>query len=79
MRSKPFNYIIIICCNSRTSHKYLKCEGAPLKGILTSSKSFQVNNTSQRAEEISVVRKYLLVESNRCDGSVAAGKNDNEY
>ena len=38
-----------------------------------------MNNTNQRAEEISVVRKYLLGESNKCDGSVAAGENDNEY
>jgi len=38
-----------------------------------------VNNTSQKTEEKSVIRKYLSVESNRCVGSVAAGENDNEY
>jgi hypothetical protein len=38
-----------------------------------------VNNTSQKAEEKSVIRKYLPVESNRCVGGVAAGENCNEY
>ena len=39
----------------------------------------QVNKTSQKSEEKSVIRKYLPVESNRCDRSVASGENDNEY
>jgi len=37
-----------------------------------------LNNTSQKAEEKSVKRKYLPVESNRCVGGVAAGENFNE-
>jgi len=38
-----------------------------------------VNKTSQKTEEKSVLRKYLPVESNRCEWSVAAGENGNEY
>jgi len=38
-----------------------------------------VKKTSQKTEEKSAIIMYLPVESNRCDWSVAAGENDNEY